>query len=108
MQELNCLQQDQYLRLNYFDAENNSNPKFSVYPNPANDYLTVDYKLAEQKGDINIVIVDINGKPVYTKQLSSLEDIVLINVKDIKPGTYICNLFNGSDCDFAEKFVINK
>ena len=87
---------------------NESNPVFEIYPNPANDYLTVDYKLAEQKGDINIVIVDINGKPVYTKQLSSLEDIVLINVKDIKPGTYICNLFNGSDCDFAEKFVINK
>ena len=87
---------------------NESNPTFDIYPNPANDYLTVDYKLAEQKGDISILIIDVMGKSVYTEQLNRLEDIVLINLKDIKPGTYICNLINGSDCDFAEKFVINK
>ena len=89
-------------------GDNSANPSFAIYPNPAKDYLTIDYKLIEQKGTIQIVITDLSGKLVYNQDLHSLEDMVLIKLDNLLPGTYICSLFNGNDCDFSEKFVINK
>lgn len=70
--------------------------------------MNVAYKLAEQEGDIRICIKDVSGKIVYDLMLSSNEDIVLIDIAQIPPGTYICSLYNGNDCDFSEKFVKNK
>lgn len=80
----------------------------SIFPNPADNYLTLDYKLVEKKGDISIVITDVSGKIVYSKLVKGIEDIILIDLKDLPAGTYICSLKNGNDYDFSEKFIKDK
>ncbi|HOZ29527.1 MAG TPA: T9SS type A sorting domain-containing protein [Bacteroidales bacterium] len=80
----------------------------SIYPNPAKEYINVEYKLAEQKGTLQIVITDLTGKIILEQELFEIQDIVIINTTDLKEGTYNCSLFNGNSVEFNNKIVIRQ
>jgi hypothetical protein len=65
----------------------------SIYPNPANDYLTVEYKLNEKVKTTELVIVDITGKIVKTAKLKTgnSKQETLIETNDLQSGIYFCN-----------------
>lgn len=62
--------------------------QLSVYPNPAHDFIAVDFA-AEQPTAIAINIVNITGQTVYTKTISQVQqDRFTIDTSNLPSGTY--------------------
>lgn len=72
------------------------NRSIQIYPNPVVDEFTLTYQLTN-KGSIQIDIVDLQGKVVFTKTVSQTEGIdqLKINVSKLPKGLYLCRLING-------------
>lgn len=69
---------------------NNSNEIVNIYPNPAEDKLTIN---ANNVNIVSIVITDVSGKPVF-KQINSNNSI---NVSELAAGIYFVNLYTDSN-----------
>lgn len=59
------------------------------YPNPSDGVFTLKFEL-EEKGDVNITIVDMKGKTVYNEKLDNFKGEYKnqIDIKKQSPGTY--------------------
>ncbi|MDT3739788.1 MAG: T9SS type A sorting domain-containing protein [Candidatus Kapabacteria bacterium] len=72
-----------------------------LYPNPANEYITLDADLRSNfGGNIKVEIISILGEKAAEFQLPYAENIShTFNIKQLglSKGTYILRLFNGSD-----------
>ncbi len=66
-------------------VNNNEKNNFSVYPNPANDYLTIQAQDIEIK---SIEIVDLTGKVVYSKTMSGSQ-LERFSTQNLSSGFYI-------------------
>ncbi|MDD3686062.1 MAG: hypothetical protein PHE56_04770 [Bacteroidales bacterium] len=86
----------------------NNNPYFSVYPNPAKEYIYVEYMLTEQIGALQIAISDVSGKMYLQKELIHLQDIVILKTVDLPEGSYNCSLYNGNKLVYNSKIIISK
>jgi len=86
-----------------------SEHKLLIYPNPANEYVTVGYTVAESDNtDLSITITDILGKQVYEEKLSYLQDEIVITTQQLPQGQYFCTLRNGNDIIETDKFILAK
>ncbi len=65
----------------------------NVFPNPAEDYIIVDYNTEGYFGDILLSIIDLTGKPVYAEVCSINRDQKVVNTKDWKAGVYLITLY---------------
>ena len=79
-------------------AETNS-AKFSLYPNPATDNVTV--TLASDKGGI-ITVVDLQGRLVLEQTVAAGQQEVLVNLQSIAKGAYILKVNNGTNSSTVE------
>ncbi len=76
------------------------NKYFKVYPNPASDYIYVEYELPEESQNSLIKILSINGKLEKTIELKYNIDNKLIKLGNLSSGTYIFVLeTNGKTVD---------
>jgi uncharacterized delta-60 repeat protein len=66
----------------------NHNFSFNIYPNPSNEFLTVNNLPINS----TIKIIDINGKVVYNSIIQNIE--TAINVRDFKNGVYNIQVVN--------------
>lgn len=84
-----------------YDAGNTSVDSFSSpYPNPANTYITLPYKLNE--GEFAVMnIFNINGQLIETKKIGYDFDKILLDVSGYAKGMYIYEVKNVSN-----KFVV--
>jgi hypothetical protein len=64
-----------------------------VYPNPAKDYLQVEFRLAHDS-ETNITVLDFNGRAIFSETAKSYsgENRKLFNINDLAPGNYIVNI----------------
>ncbi len=62
---------------------------FKVYPNPAGNYINVDYKLPEESNNIFVKIISSGGTIEKTVGLKYAIDCKLINLAGLSSGTYI-------------------
>jgi len=74
--------------------------KFSIYPNPLKDYLSIQFP--KSRSIKKVVIVDIAGKKIFeqTKNISQ------VNVSRLKTGIYIILIYSGSK-NYHYKFIKN-
>jgi hypothetical protein len=81
------------------------NQALSVYPNPSTGDFYINFA-SEEKGNVNLNIVDVSGRIVYEKQFSVSE---LINypmqLSDLKTGIYILKLSVNTK-EIQQKIVI--
>jgi len=65
----------------------------NVFPNPANDYLNVDFTL-NKISDVTVSLVDMTGKTVYNNTLTSLNGNqgLVINTMNLANGMYTLSL----------------
>jgi hypothetical protein len=68
----------------------------SVYPNPANTLLSIEYSFAIA-AEMNVQLLDVTGRVVYSDDVfTSKKGVNTVNVNDLNNGIYILKLSNGS------------
>jgi len=78
------------------------NNNFIIYPNPSTGIINI--KSVVDAGDVNISIYDINGRKVFTQDIT-LTNTVNINTGNLKTGVYIIQI-NGSEYSQTAKLLI--
>lgn len=90
-------------------TEKENNFGLNVYPNPANDQVTVDFKL-DNTASVNVSVTDLTGKVVYTSDLGSKtsgDHKLSFNTAAFSNGIYMIN-FNANNATSTQKLVIKK
>jgi len=82
------------------------NAIFSVYPNPSNDFITVQIN-DMVKEDYHVVLYDIAGRLVSKTVMYQGSTIVFFDTKTLYSGTYLIRMSN-SNSSFTKKVVIKK
>tara|TARA_R110000787_G_scaffold43892_2_gene107514 strand:- start:97929 stop:100523 length:2595 start_codon:yes stop_codon:yes gene_type:complete len=83
--------------------DNNLENNFIIYPNPSNGNINI--KPLLDFGDAKISIYDMNGREVYTNEVS-LQNTVSINAENLTTGLYIIQI-KGVDYSHTAKLIIN-
>ena len=63
-----------------------------VYPNPADKYITVEYRIENESENLVLKVADTESRVVYARKLANKEDSQLIDIKDFTQGSYIVYL----------------
>lgn len=86
--------------------ENDANFDFSVWPNPANDLVSIKLNMLEA-GDVSINVVNITGAVVKTSSYGSLngENTFLLDGASLESGIYFINVNVGGQV-ISKKLVI--
>jgi hypothetical protein len=71
---------------------------FRLYPNPANDAVTVKFTLTG-KADISVSILDMSGRRLMQEQsaLSAGEQTITLDIDDLPSGAYFIELSDGEN-----------
>ncbi|MDD3130399.1 MAG: C1 family peptidase [Bacteroidales bacterium] len=64
----------------------------NVFPNPASDYVVVEYNTAEYNGDVLLSIVDLAGKHVFSEVQNSVRNQKVISTNGWKSGVYLVTI----------------
>ncbi len=73
-----------------------------IYPNPAYDYISVDYKLEDGNGRIDIV--DNMGRFILSKQLQNQEGIEVLGLDNLSSGIYKLLLYSNNKLIETKQF----
>lgn len=82
-------------------------PYFSLYPNPASNWLSYSWKLPVNTTKSILLISDLNGKPLLNLELSQPIGLKALDIRTWKNGTYIYKYKSDGKHDVNGKFVIN-
>jgi len=85
----------------FWDEEN----YFKLYPNPANGYITLEYKLDYGTSKPVVEVISVDGIHVSTFRLFNSTGIKIIDLRDWKCGTYILRLTSNGKMLQSAKFV---
>jgi hypothetical protein len=81
--------------------------ELSIFPNPTNDFLNIQFKYPQYLNDHSgkIIVLDINGKEVFvTDCLLSKDDFQVINLSHLNNGVYFLKLIS-SDVTVMQKLI---
>jgi hypothetical protein len=67
-----------------------------VYPNPANEFITIEYNAGSDVNQIMIEVIDEKGRLVYNTNLIRRIDQIIIDTRNFKSGNYIIRLVSGN------------
>ncbi len=85
-------------------AETNTTPYFNVFPNPANDFLTV--HLTTPLNTV-VSVSDILGQEVISQKISGTQNNFQLNTSELNTGIYFITLQSGKITS-TQKIIINK
>jgi len=84
------------LAVNDFDREN----QVRVYPNPSNG--TMNIRVNQFVGKLNIQIVDLNGRTIYASTEDNFNIEKSINIYGLQTGVYVLKL-TGNNLNYPQK-----
>jgi len=85
-----------------------SEGKLLIYPNPADEYLIVEYAIIESSEASLLTITNINGQVVHQEELNYPQDELVIITNKLPAGQYFCTLSNAIKTVKTEKFILAK
>ncbi|WP_394758974.1 T9SS-dependent M36 family metallopeptidase [Flavobacterium sp.] len=88
------------LGINYFENED----MISIYPNPSNGLVTI--KINKFSGKLNLQVIDINGRVVYTTNDTDFNTEKTLNLNHLQKGMYVIKI-NGDDVNYIKKIILN-
>lgn len=88
-------------KINIYDLQS-----LKLYPNPANDFLFIDYEIVYLK-EAKIKIYDSIGAVVYTSELKEKSDKLKVSVSEFENGLYFCSLQIDGKPFNTKKILIN-
>ena len=97
-EEITTLYESEVLSTNTATYESNIN----IYPNPANDQITIDFGNLDNVEDWNIKIINILGQEVLSQPMNTDK----INVSELSKGVYIIRISDGVN-QADKKFIKN-
>ena len=80
--------------------------KLKVYPNPAKDYVIVEYQLAGDADKAVIKVIDNNGFIRQTIEPQNNHGFTVIDTRSLETGTYICHVSANDELVGVAKFII--
>lgn len=80
-------------------------PDVSVYPNPADDFLRVQYQVGKGK-DNTFELINLVGATVYQTALSADQTEIQLDLSDIRPGVYFYVLKGDGEVQMCKKLVV--
>lgn len=86
----------------------NANPDFKAYPNPANDWLNVEYKISSITSTAQLIIIDITGKEVLRQNISPAEKNTRVDISMLCSGLYFWRVESDAEILFTDKFSVLK
>ncbi|RLD70880.1 MAG: hypothetical protein DRI87_07715 [Bacteroidetes bacterium] len=78
---------------------------FKLYPNPANEYIALEYDLGYNTENPVVEIVTLSGVHTETFRLRGIRGIKIVDLRDRQTGTYIIRLTANGKTLQNEKFV---
>ena len=94
---------DEYNKL--LKKANDAPGYIKVQPNPAKDYIIVEYEL-EQQANVTVEINDISGILKFSKNTTGKQDQQLVDTRNWKAGIYIVSLKINGKLIESIKFTI--
>lgn len=83
------------------------NTKFSVYPNPANDFLKLQLNNNSNENAM-IIISDITGKIVIKQNVTAQQGLISISTSHLGTGSYIVKMITGNGEYSQRVLIMNK
>ena len=77
-----------------------------MYPNPAKDLVTIDYKFADERGLVSFKVYDVNGKHLATFENDIKNKSQVINTSEWQQGVYFINIIKDNKIIGTSKLVI--
>ena len=87
-------------------AENQNPGEFSLFPNPASDWITVVITDNERMQQLKYKIFDSKGSILHEKSLENPGKEFAIDVSDFIPGIYLLALIDEKGNYYPQKFVV--
>jgi hypothetical protein len=90
------------------EMPNETNPAFSVYPNPAGQNLSIEYNNGDT-GVTMLKIIDLSGKVIETMSLENSSQglrSVKLNTGDLLSGTYIFEMNSGQQSSIQKVSIV--
>ncbi|HEY9114902.1 MAG TPA: T9SS type A sorting domain-containing protein [Bacteroidales bacterium] len=75
------------------------------YPNPANNFVNIPYKL-EKDMPAELILLDINGHEVNRASLTPSSENVILNTSNLSPGQYIYYIETKGKRSLARKIIV--
>lgn len=88
------------LGVNYFEHKE----MIKVYPNPSNGLVNI--RIDQYVGKINLQVVDINGRVVYTLKNDDFNNEKTIDLNKLQSGIYVLKLI-GEQLNYTQKIILN-
>jgi hypothetical protein len=88
------------------DEEKKQRPKVLVYPNPAHDYLAVFVPASMATQQLQIQLLNLEGKVVLEDQFTQSDATYLLELKNISAGLYVLKVLQNGEVLQAEKVVV--
>lgn len=79
-----------------------------LYPNPAMNYVMVDFSLVKSASCQNIRIIDMSGRKCYDQVIDRQRGFLLMSLTDLSDGMYILQIYQNDKPVISKKFVISK
>jgi len=77
-----------------------------VYPNPATNFVNIDYELPGEVSTASVKIVNLLGSVVMEQQVDTRNSNLRMNISELDGGIYFYSLFVNSEIYSTKKFVV--
>ncbi|HFG0471930.1 TPA: T9SS-dependent M36 family metallopeptidase [Flavobacterium psychrophilum] len=88
------------LGLNYFENKD----MIKIYPNPSNGLVNI--KINQFTGKVNLQVIDLNGRVVYSLKNTDFNVEKTINLNNLQSGMYIIKI-DGDELNYTKKIILN-
>lgn len=90
-----------------FDTIASNSGSIKVYPNPAQNFITIDAsQLIAENDSLHVIIFDITGRIVYTSPTLPAT-MAQVNIQNLTTGTYLLQVMNGGSKLATKKIIVD-
>lgn len=87
---------------------NQENAYLKVYPNPAKDFITIEFNTGNDNANGKIEIIEESGRTAHVRNLTRQFDQIILDTRYLKPGNYIIKIVLNGKPVCSTKFVISR